>query len=91
MADRGPDRESIRNVGDRSPHGQAGSTPTGSQHEERRQGVPGGPADAGKTSGAGSPGHDRVDDQGRVRNEGRERERGRRTHETPDPLPELEP
>jgi hypothetical protein len=75
MADRGPDREAIRNVGDRSPHG--------------RRDNPGDRVDAGKTSGGGSLGHDPVDDQSRVRNEGRER--GRRTHETPDPLPELEP
>jgi len=79
MADRGSDREAIRNVGDR-PSGRR--TPsTGSQ-----------PTDAGKTSGGGSLGHDPpAADQSRIRNEGAERQRGLRDRETPDPLPELEP
>ena len=82
MADRGPDREAIRNVGDRAPGGGARPSRQGDSQ----------PSDAGKTSGGGSLGHDPVaDDQSHIRNEGSERGRGLRDRETPDPLPELEP
>ena len=77
MADRGSDREAIRNVGESS----------------RRESVrPSEPRDAGKTSGGGSLGHDQPPgDQNRIRNEGSKARKGLRERETPDPLPELEP
>ena len=59
------------------------------QRPEDRQ-----PADAGKTSGGGSSGHDQptdVAEQVRVRNQGHQRdEASLRDRQPPDPLPELE-
>ncbi|MNC85368.1 hypothetical protein D3C83_09620 [compost metagenome] len=82
MADRGRDREAIRNIGDSSRR-EAMQPPAP---------APEPPADAGKTSGGGSLGHDQPPgDQSRIRNEGSRGRGDLRDRETPDPLPELEP
>jgi hypothetical protein len=87
MADRGRDRESVRNVGDASTRDSARPVnPSTSGHSQ--------PVDAGKTSGGGSSGHDQPDDvaaQTKIRNDAGRRERTGGVRETPDPIPELEP
>jgi hypothetical protein len=83
MADRGSDREAIRNVGESSRR-DAVRPPTPPDTAE--------PHDAGKTSGGGSLGHDQPSgDQNRIRNEGSPGRKDLRDRETPDPLPELAP
>jgi hypothetical protein len=61
MADRGPDRNGVRNVGD-GPHGPGtGLTPDST----------GAPTDVGRTSGGGSLGHEQpaeVEEETNVRN-----------------------
>jgi hypothetical protein len=85
VADRGSDREAIRNVGERAARGDA-ARPV----NPNRPSQP--PVDAGRTSGGGSLGHDQPsDDQSRIRNEGNQRSTDVRDRQTPDPLPELEP
>jgi hypothetical protein len=88
MADRGRDREAIRNVGDTSPRGDTRPVaPDTSGHSQ--------PVDAGKTSGGGSSGHDQPDDvaaRAKIRNQGGTRDKAAlRDREPPEPLPELEP
>lgn len=88
MADRGPDREAIRNVGENpSRTTPRPVNPSTSGHSQ--------PVDAGKTSGGGSSGHDQPDDAAdeiRIRNQGSTRDNtGLRDRQPPDPIPELEP
>jgi hypothetical protein len=85
MADRGLDREAIRNVGDSSRR--EAMPPANPESGQAHQ-----PTDAGKTSGGGSLGHDSPPgDQNRIRNEGSHGRSDLRDREPPDPLPELEP
>ena len=85
MADRGRDREAIRNVGESSRRQTVPSMNTDAPGQSQ-------PTDAGKTSGGGSLGHDQPPgDQNRIRNEGSQARRDLRDRETPDPLPEPEP
>lgn len=84
MADRGIDREAIRNVGEPS---RRRTTPPAQDPAPESH-----PTDAGRTSGGGSLGHDQPPgDQSRIRNEGAQGRRDLRDREPPDPLPELEP
>jgi hypothetical protein len=85
MADRGSDRETIRNVGESTRR----ETPRPTSAKDPGHSQPG---DAGKTSGGGSLGHDQPPgDQSRIRNEGHQGRSDVRDRQTPDPLPELEP
>ncbi len=85
MADRGRDREDIRNIGDSSRR-------EAMKPQNRESARPSQPTDAGKTSGGGSLGHDQPPrDQNRIRNEGSQGRSDLRDREPPDPLPELEP
>lgn len=88
MADRGRDREAVRNVGESHPRETARPVnPNTSGHSQ--------PVDAGKTSGGGSSGHDQPDDvadEGRIRNQGNVRDKtALRDRQAPDPIPELKP
>jgi hypothetical protein len=83
MADRGRDREAIRNVGE--PSSREAVRPASPESS-------GQPTDVGRTSGGGSLGHDQPPgDQNRIRNEGTHGRSDLRDREPPDPLPELEP
>lgn len=87
MADRGRDREGVRNVGGAAPRAARPGDAHTSGHSQ--------PVDAGKTSGGGSSGHDQPDDvarQARIRNQGTARDKASlRDRQAPDPLPEQEP
>jgi hypothetical protein len=85
MADRAKASEPVRNAGETSPH--AVGHPPAQNPASHSQ-----PADAGKTSGGGSSGHDQPDDvagEARIRNQGDSRDQTRlRDRQPPDPLPE---
>ena len=70
MADRGADRDSVRNIGESSTRDEARPVnPNTSGHSQ--------PVDAGKTSGGGNSGHDQptdVAEQTRLRNQGATRD-----------------
>ena len=85
MADRGRDRESIRNVGDTSSRG--GTRPAKPAASGQPQ-----PGDAGKTSGGGSSGHDQPADVARethLRNNAGHSGPTGGQRETPGQVPEL--
>jgi hypothetical protein len=85
MADRGRDREAIRNIEQSAARDAARPSAVNDPGQSQ-------PGDAGKTSGGGSLGHDQPPgDQSRIRNEGKKGRSDVRDRETPDPLPELEP
>ena len=86
MADRGRDRERIRNVGDSSPRETPRPASPATSGESQ-------PVDAGKTSGGGSSGHDQPEDvaaQTDIRNNAGNSGRTGGQRETPGQVPELE-
>ena len=84
MADRGRDRERVRNVGDSASREAARpANPATSGHPQ--------PIDAGKTSGGGSSGHDQPEDvaaQTDMRNNAGNSGRTGAQRETPGQVPE---
>ena len=85
MADRGRDRERIRNVGDSASREAAEPANPATSGQSR-------PVDAGKTSGGGSSGHDQPEDvaaQTDIRNNAGNSGRTGAQRETPGQVPEL--